>query len=360
MWRTLRSCFLCSMAVASAQPVVETAAVQGQKVERTLKLTGEILPFQRVTLHARVAGFVEAVAVDRGSQVKQGDVLVRLSAPELAASTLEAEARLQAAIAARAEVESKIAAAQATLERLKKAAETPGAIAGLELIQADKALEAAQASRAAAAAQVKSLEAALQSSRQMEQYLSVKAPFDGVITERYIHPGALAGPGAGSAGALLELEQLSRLRLVAAVPEAEAASIRIGTKVTFRVPAFGARGFSGTVARVDRSADAKTRTLSVELDVANPRGELAAGMFPEITWPAHTSELLVPPTAVVTTTERTFVIRVSNGRAHWVTVRKGRAAGALVEVTGDLKAGDRVVARAIDELRDGAAVSEKR
>jgi RND family efflux transporter MFP subunit len=350
---------LCYFAIASAQPVVETVAVQSQKLERTLKLTGEILPYQRVTLHARVSGFVESVAVDRGSLVKQGDVLVRLSAPEMAATIAEAEAKVQAAVASGAESAARIAAAQATVERLKKAAETPGAIAANEIIQAEKTLEAERAVQRSAAAQVRAAEAALQSARQLEHYLKVTAPFDGVITERFVHPGALAGPGSGPAGALLELEQIARLRLVAAVPEAEASSIRIGLKASFRVPAFGARQFSGTVARVDRSADPRTRTFNVELDVANPRAELAPGMFPEVLWPAHSSELLVPPTAVVTTTERTFVIRIDNGRARWVNVRKGRSVGTLVEVSGDIKAGDRLAARANDELRDGTAVTPK-
>ena len=125
-----------------AQPV-DVVPVRSQAVERTIVLTGEILPYQRVTLHARANGYVERVLVDRGSAVQQGQLLVSLAAPELAAQTAEAESRAETAESARAEAEARLAASQATYERLKKAAETPGAIAGNELIQAEKIVEAA-------------------------------------------------------------------------------------------------------------------------------------------------------------------------------------------------------------------------
>ena len=96
-------------------------------------------------LHAKVAGYVERVLVDRGSVVKQGDLLVELSAPEMTAQIAEAESKVQAAEADRLQAEAQLAAAQSTYERLKKAAETPGAIAGNELVQAEKQVEAAQA-----------------------------------------------------------------------------------------------------------------------------------------------------------------------------------------------------------------------
>jgi RND family efflux transporter MFP subunit len=161
---------------------------------------------------------------------------------------------------------------------------------------------------------------------------------------------------------MLELEQVSRLRLVVPVPEADAAGVRRSVRVSFRVPAFPGRTFSGTVARVDRSLDPKTRTMPVELDVTNSRGELAPGMFAEVSWPARRAgeSLLVPPTAVVTTTERTFVIRVNGGRAEWVNVRRGSAAGEMVEVFGPLAPGDLVVRRANDEIREGTHVQVKK
>jgi hypothetical protein len=104
--------------------------------------------------------------------------------------------------------------------------------------------------------------------------------------------------------------------------------------------------------------DPKTRTMPVELDVFNRDGSLAPGMYPTVSWPVRHSgpALLVPRTSVVTTTERTFVIRNSGGRAEWVDVKKGAAEGDLIEVIGDLRPGDMVLRRATDEVRPGAAL----
>jgi len=95
--------------------------------------------------------------------------------------------------------------------------------------------------------------------------------------------------------------------------------------------------------------------MAVELDVANRDQALAPGMYPTVTWPVQNSQpaLYVPKTSVVTTTERTFVVREKNGKAEWVDVRKGPAEGDLIQVTGGLHAGDRIVKRATDEMREG-------
>ncbi len=361
LFKAYLALILMSLA-ALAQPV-DVVPVRSQTIERTIVLTGEILPYQRVTLHARANGYVDRVLVDRGSAVKQGQLLVSLTAPELAAQTAEAESRAETAESARAEAEARLAAAQATYERLKKAAETPGAIAGNELIQAEKSVQAAEAAVRSAESAVRAAKASVQATKQSEEYLKVTAPFSGVITERFVHPGALVGPGNGSAGALLELEQVTRLRVVVPVPEAQVAGVRRRTRVDFRVPAYPGRTFSGAVARIDRSLDPKTRTMAVELDISNPRDELSPGMYPQIDWPTRGSNasLLVPPTAIVTTTERTFVIRVrSDGRAEWVNVRRGAIAGDLVEVLGDLTAGDMVVRRGSDEIREGTRLQTRK
>lgn len=196
----------------------------------------------------------------------------------------------------------------------------------------------------------------------MEAYLKIAAPFDGVVTERNAHPGSLVGPsGASAAAPMLRIEQVSRLRLTVSVPEAEVGGIAAGGRVKFTVPAFPGQAFEGVIRRVSRSLDAKTRSMPVELDVNNAAGRLAPGMFADVAWPVRRARpsLFVPPSAVATTTERMFVIRVRDGKAEWVNVRRGAPAGDLVEVFGELQAGDQVVRRATDELRAGARVTAK-
>ncbi len=301
-------------------------------------LPGEFLPFLSVSLHAKVPGYVERILVDRGSRVEDGQLLAELSAPEMAAQIAEAESKVQAIESDRLQSEAQLAAAQSTYDRLKKAAETPGAIAGNELIQTEKQVEAAQALVQSREQAKRAAEAAVNAEKEMQAYLRITAPFDGVVTERLVHPGALVGPGPDPV--LLTIQQISRLRLVVAVPEEYVGGIVEGTKVAFQVPAYPDRTFSGTLARVSHALDKGTRTMAVELDVANRDGSLAPGMYPSVKWPIRRSRpaLFVPKTSVVTTTERIFVIRDNNGRAEWVDVRKGAADGDLIEVLGKLKA----------------------
>jgi RND family efflux transporter MFP subunit len=193
---------------------------------------------------------------------------------------------------------------------------------------------------------------------EMMRYLKVSAEFDGVITERFAHEGSLVGPESKGATPLFRLEQISRLRLVVAVPESMAGGIRRGVRVQFTVSAYPGRKYSGVVARPALSIDSKTRTMPVELDVANTAGRLTPGMYAEVAWPQGRggSSLLVPAKAIKATTERMFVVRVSNGVAEWVDVRRGAPDGDLVEVIGNLKPGDRIFERATDEVRPGTRI----
>lgn len=346
------------LAPASRAQAVDLAPVVSKLVSRTVELPGEFLPFLSVPLHARVPGYVDRVLVDRGSVVKQGDVLVELSAPEMSAQIAEAESKVQAAEADRLQAEAQLGAAQSTYDRMKTASDTPGAIAGNELIQAAKQVDAAKALVNSRQQAGKTAEAAVRSLQDLKAYLQISAPFEGVVTDRLIHPGALVGPGNDVA--LLVLQQVSKLRLVVPVPEEDVSGILSGAdadgaSVPFQVPAWPERTFTGTIARVSHALDPKTRTMAVELDVMNRNGSLAPGMYPAVKWPVRRSRpsLFVPKTSVVTTTERTFVVRNRNGQAEWVDVKKGVSEGDLVEVMGNLKPGDKVVRRATDEIRDG-------
>lgn len=334
-------------------PIVE------KKLEKMIQLPAELAAYEVVDLFPKISGFVEWIGVDRGSRVKRGQVLVRLVAPEMKAQRAEAEARLQSIQAQRAEAEAQLRSEESTFQRLKAAAATPGVVSGNELEVVQQNVEARRARIRSVQNSETAAQAALKTIQEMESYLVVAAPFDGVITERNIHTGALAGPsGAAALHAILRLEQISRLRLVVPVPERDLAGLSAGLKVTFQVPAFPGERFQGIIRRISHSVEPKTRTMPVELDVDNSSGRLSAGMFAEVAWPVKraTATLFVPPSAVVTTTERTFVIRVTDGIAEWVDVRRGATLPDLVEVFGALKAGDLVVQRGNDELRAGTKV----
>ncbi|HSB13969.1 MAG TPA: efflux RND transporter periplasmic adaptor subunit [Bryobacteraceae bacterium] len=333
----------------------DLVAVASRPLERTVKLPGEFAPYEQVDLHAKVSGYVDKVLVDRGSVVKEGDLLVTMSAPEVKAQVAEADAKVKAIEAQMAEARARILAAQSTYDRLKQASSTPGAIAGNELVIARETVEAAKAALMAQEGARDAARASADTLRELQKYLDIRAPFSGVITERLVHPGALAAAGTGAAAPLLRLERLSSLRLTVAVPESAVGGSLPRGQVEFQVPAFPGRSFRGTIARAARTLDPNTRTMPVEIDVQNSNGLLAPGMYPEVLWPARGlgASLLVPPASIVTTTERTFVIRSTQGKAEWVTIRRGAAAGDLVEVYGPLKPGDRILKRATDEIREG-------
>jgi membrane fusion protein, multidrug efflux system len=341
-----------------AQTSVDVVPVVSKAVERQVKLPGEFQPYLAVPMFAKVSGFVRQVNVDRGSQVKRGQLLATLEAPEMQAQIVEAEAKAQALELQRAEAAAKLAAAQSTYERLKAASATPGVVAENDVIVAQKNAEAAKSLVQSYENSINAAQAQVRAVKDLGQYLQIRAPFDGIITERNVHPGALVGPGAGSTP-LLRLHQVSRLRLVVAVPEALVGGIVKGARVPFTVPAYPGEPFSGVVSLIAHDLDEKTRSMAVELDVRNPDLRLSPGMYPEVQWPVRRPQpsLLVPPTSIVTTTERTFVIRVNDGVARWVNVGRGARVGDLIEVFGSLKDGDLVVRRGTDEIREGAKVN---
>src|SRR5712692_1908668 len=344
----------------AAQTPVEVVRVASNTAQREVKLPGEFRPYLGVPSFAKMSGFVEKIEVDRGSLVKQGDLLATLVAPEMETHIVEAQSKAQAIGLQRAEAEAKLSGAQSTYQRLKAASATPGVVAENDVIVAEKTVEAAQALVHAYEDSIKAAQAQVESFKDLEQYLTIKAPFEGIIIEREVHPGALVGPGSGSTP-LLRLQQISRLRLVVAVPEALVGGIVKGARIAFAVPAFPGETFYGVLSRIAYVLDEKTRTMPVELDVQNPGLRLGPGMYPEVLWPMKRPHptMLPPPTSIVTTTERTFVIRVKNGAAEWVTVSRGAPAGDLVEVFGPLKEGDVIVRRGSDELREGTKVMVK-
>src|SRR5262245_55552742 len=375
-------------------PAVIVTTVESRQLNRQVRLPGELQAYQDTALYAKVPGFVEVINVDRGSVVKRGQLLARLRAPELDAQRSEAIARVRAAKsqrveaaskvsgirAQRLEAEAKLAADEATYQRMKSASATPGVVAGNDLEVARRTAEAGRArvqlwdeNEKAAQAQVKAVEEneralseAARSSQNIEAYLRITAPFDGVITERNVHQGSLASPASSPTNPpMLRLQQVTRLRLVVPVPEANVSGVSLGAKIGFAVPAFPGETFSCVVERISNALDEKTRTMPVELDVSNPKRRLAPGMVPEVIWPVSRPRpsMFVPPSAVATTTERAFVIRIRDGVTEWVDVKRGASMSEngkdLVEVFGDLSPGDQIAVRGTDELRAGTRVAAK-
>lgn len=322
-------------AAAKTMPAVDVVRVVSQRFSATERLPAELTPWQMVAIYSKVQGFVERINVDRGSIVREGQLLAQLSAPELLAQTAQAEATM--------------VGDQATYRRLLKASHTPGAVSANELELAEQAYKADQE-------RVRSL-------KTLAGYLTIRAPFSGVITERNVHPGALVGPPSeplASAVPMLRLEQIDHLRLVVPVPQADADLIPEGGAVRFTVSAFPGRYFSGTISRISHALDPATRTMPVEADVYQRQYLLDPGMFVEAFWPVQSAApALFVPGAAVEGGQNSYVERVSNDEIERVAVTPGRTMGGLLEVMGNLEAGDLVVAQPTQELANGTHVSPR-
>ncbi len=350
-------------ATAPAGPLtIDIAHVVEQPLDVELSLPGELTAYRSVAIYPRVNGFVKTVAVDRGSRVRAGQVLATLEAPELVAQRAEAQSKLQAAEAQLAAAQAKADAERGTYDKLKAAAATPGVVAGNDVLIAEKMAEASRNQVDAGRQTVEAARQAAGAVGDMEGYLTITAPFDGVVTERNVHPGALVGPGGRASGApMMHLVDDQRLRLVVPVPEAYTAQMTPGAEIAFTVAAYPGQPRSGTIARIAHAVDVATRTMAVELDVTNTDGRLAPGTFCQVRWPVSRSapSLFVPAGSVASTTDRTFVIRIRDGKTEWVTVKTGLTKGPLVEVFGELAAGDVVAGRGTDELRPATDVRSR-
>ena len=266
---------------------------------------------------------------DIGDHVRQGQLLAELDAPELSAALSEALSKVKAA-------EATFQGTKGSNRRLRQTARTAGAVSPLSLDQSRTQVVSDSLGVVAARAHY-------QAAAQMTAYLRLTAPFAGVITERNVAPGALVAPGAGLP--LFRLKQLNPLRLRVAVPEAYVGEMKEGNPIQFTVRAFPGRHFTGHLTRTAGNVQAATRSEQVELDIPNPQEELKPGMFASATLPikAAPNSLFVPKSAVVNTSERSYVIRVVSGRTELVDVKVGDENNGMVQVYGQLQAGDVVL-----------------
>lgn len=349
-------------AAGSPQQVTVVAA-ESEKLDTTLSLPAQITPYELVDIYPKVTGFLETIRVDRGSHVHAGELIIRLSAPELLAQRAQAEATVQGAEAQLSSAQAKLASDQGTYQHLAAAAQTLGVVAGNDLQVAEQMAAADRAQAEAASKNVQAAHNALRGVTQLESYLEIRAPFDGVVTLRNLHPGALVGPASGQAGAqpIVQLENIGRLRVVVPVPEAYVAGVREGQQATFSVPAYPGRTFQAPIARISHDIDKDTRTMQVELDFHNSDAQVTPGTSANVEWPIQRAypTLFVPVTAITTDLQRTFVIRVRQGKAEWVDVKSGVTANGKTEVFGDLKSGDLVVRNATDSIRPGGSVEAR-
>ena len=330
-----------SAATGASVDTVQVFLLKTETFTKTVELPGELLPYLQTDLYAKVQGYVQAMKVDIGDRVRKGQTLAVVEAPEVNTQVAQSMAALQAA-------KAKLTASADNYNRLYQAAQSPspGIVAPVDLVNSRNQMLADSASYEALRQQTMAY-------KEVSGYLYISAPFDGVITARKADPGALVSANS----MLLTVQDNHTLRLRVAVPEIYVSAGNSYKNLTFSVDAYPEQRFTGVLTRKTETIDPATRTELWEFDVDNGKHLLKAGtfVFARIPMGRSTPSFVLPPAAVVTTLERKFVIRVTDGKVQWVDVRQGMTTDVGVEVFGDLKVGDTLVMKATDERKAGTS-----
>jgi len=307
------------------------------------QLPGQLVPFNEVNIFPRVNGFVKQLFVDRGSIVKKGQLLVVLEAPEM-------ESQLAAASSQYDQAKENAEASKEKYARLKEAAQEPGSVSPLDLDNAQAKMKADQAMVQAQASNVQSV-------RTMNSYLTITAPFDGMIIQRNVSPGALVAPGKATDQPMFILQDIHKMRLTVSIPEDYVDKVDLSKPVSF---VFNAMPGQTETAKISRSANSlgSLQQEAIEIDVENKDGQLKPGMYAEVSIPllSGAKSLLVPNTAIIRSTEHEYVIKDSLGKASLVNIKEGLASNDSTEVFGNLKPNNKILIHASDEIKQGDPV----
>lgn len=330
-------------AAETSAHLVDAFPLKKEQLVSNIQIPGELIAFQQVDIYAKVSSFVKKLHVDVGSEVREGQLLATMEAPELTSQLVTSESRLKS-------FEAIYQASKANYERLLETSKTPGTVSQNDL---DVALAKQRSDLA-------QLDAARSASREItdtRNYLEIRAPFSGIISARNVSTGAYVGPsGKGSEFPLFTLVEQRKLRLVVSVPEQYTSYLKNQSQVTFKVKSLPNQQFPAKVTRLAGALDVRLRSQRTEMDVVNSDRKLLPGMIAEVSIPlsGDASTFAVPRTAVLNSTQGTYVIKVVDNRAIWVPVKTGSSSTEKTEIFGDVKEGDVLVKVANEEIRDNS------
>jgi RND family efflux transporter MFP subunit len=350
-------------ALASAEqrrsfvPSVRTAAVKATSGEIVVSLPATTSAFAAANIFARASGYIDTRKVDIGDRVKAGQLLATIVAPELDHQITQAEATLGQLQAAQRQTEANQELSGVTWRRDKPLVEE-GWLPRQQRTVDVQTLRANEAAVGVAQANVSAQQAQLKVLNQQKAYQSVVAPFDGVITQRNIDIGSLVQADAVNGTFMFTILQGSVIRTQVYVPQDAAGGVAPGIDAVIRVPELPDRSFPGKVTRIANALQPGTRTLLVEIDIANPDGALSPGIYctAELYIPRRTPSVTVTAGAIIFNQDGVQVAVVEGGVAHLHKVSIARDRGTEVELRDGVKAGDQVILNPAVELRDGGRV----
>jgi len=328
---------------AQAIPTVALAQLTPGGTHQTLTLPGNIQPYNRAAIFARVNGYVKSWDHDIGSSVKAGQVLATIDAPDLDQQLSQANATL-------ASVKANEHFATLTANRNN--------ILVQKQIVAQQLADQTAADAAAKKAVVDANEANVRQLEAMQSFKTLAAPFDGIVTARNVELGALISSG-GSGQPLFEVSDLHRVRIYVQVPQSFSAGLVPGVKATFEMPQYPGAQFDATLSHVSKSMNATSHTMQVELQADNAAGKFFAGSYCNVHFeiPNDANLVKIPSTALVTGNQGTQVATLdSNNKVVLKKVQLGRDLGDSVEVIAGLSPSDRIINNPPETLAAGDTV----
>ncbi len=339
-------------------PEVTTITAKADSAPVKLTLPGQTEPFYQSTIYPRATGYIAERHVDIGSHVKKGELLLRISAPDLDQQLAQAKGQLAQTVAAQSQAQASLdqakanlALAQLTSQRYQKLTTQ-----GYETVQNNDNqktavqsgganVESAQAGIKVADANTKAAQATVDRLQALVAFEKVTAPYDGVITTRGVEVGDLVNADSKTGSPLFTIAYDKVLRVTVHVPQANAFAIKDGLIATAYLPQKPNETFSGKIARSSVALLNSARTLDTEVDVENPTGALRPGAYVNVTFdvPRLHPNVVLPAESLVFNKDGMQVATVQDGEVHMQSITIYRDFGKTVELRDGLSGGEQII-----------------
>jgi membrane fusion protein (multidrug efflux system) len=315
---------------------IKLVAVKKGDATRSILLPANVLPYQQATLYAKVAGYVKTISVDKGDAVQAGALLADIEVPELIADQAMYKAELDVA-----NLDYK-----RTSDAQKKA---PDLVVPLTVDTAKSKYDIAKAN--------------VERTETLLGFSKISAPFSGIITRRFVDPGAFipaatSGSSAQNA-ALFTVMDFTKVRVQVSIPEMEVPFIKAGLPAKVMIEELPSAKIEGTLTRFSHALDEATKTMLAEIELPNPEGSLRPGMYANvrITVERKPDATVLPMDAVLVERGRNSVFTVAENKAKRITVKTGFNDNGAVEILDGVKAGDSVIQIGKQSIVDGQPVT---
>lgn len=342
-----------------ALPTVVVIEPKQRDMTQNILLPGSLEPYEKASLHAKVTGYLEEIRVDIGDPVRQGDVLARLSMPEMTAELQRAQAEVPAANARLLKARAEAELAHVTYQRFADLRSSePGAITQQDVDLAAAQEKVALAQVELARAEVQAARARVAELKSLGDYATIRAPFDGVVVARFADTGALIGAGGKAGIPIIEVVRTDKLRLSIELPESLVPQCRRGLKLYFKLDALPGHSYEAEISRFAGALNRETRTMRVEGDVENKAGPFHPGMYARVS--INLGEIsgatVLPATTLQGGGASPFVYAVKDGEVVRIDVKILKDDGADVVVKGGLDPETQIVVAGPPLLQEGQRV----